>query len=299
VRWRRWNQIEKTSFSSPRTRTNQRRSSGSVVALDGGDDRVLGAAAGEPLLDGGGEGVELGSGTRRAARGLGSGAAQSTSGAVGQVAVDPAEPGGGGRPRVVAGDAAPPAPSRSASERRSARTRIGVAANSAGRGVDEEAGAAVLDEGRRPPTAAATTGVPQAAASRATSPKLRAAGHEHDVGGPVVGGQQVVGLGSTKRTRSSHAEAATSSVTRRPRWASPAGPLVPPTTTSTGVVAVELGERPHRDVEALERLDAADEQQHRVVAEAEGRAGAGAVAGREEGVVDAGGTISMRAGSAP
>ena len=53
----------------------------------------------------------------------------------------------------------------------------------------------------------------------------------------------------------------------------------------------ERGERADGDVDALERLDATDEQQHRPVAEVEvGQrgAGAGAVAGREEGVVDAG-----------
>ena len=54
------------------------------------------------------------------------------------------------------------------------------------------------------------------------------------------------------------------------------------------VGVLELGEGGHRHVEALQRLDPADEEQHRVVAEAERTAGTGAVAGREERVVDTG-----------
>ena len=53
----------------------------------------------------------------------------------------------------------------------------------------------------------------------------------------------------------------------------------------------QLVQRPHRHVDALERLDAPDEQQHGVVVETErgeGLAGAALVAGREEGVVDTG-----------
>ena len=58
-----------------------------------------------------------------------------------------------------------------------------------------------------------------------------------------------------------------------------------------GVGPAERGQRAHGDVEALQRLDAPDEQEHGAVAEVEVvQRGAGAVAGagREEGVVDAG-----------
>ena len=46
----------------------------------------------------------------------------------------------------------------------------------------------------------------------------------------------------------------------------------------------ELGQRPHGDVDALERLDAPDEEQHRVVAEGQGvqgLAGTALVAGEK------------------
>ena len=58
-----------------------------------------------------------------------------------------------------------------------------------------------------------------------------------------------------------------------------------------GVGPAQRGERADRDVEALERLDATDEEEHRAVAEVEVvERGARTVAwaGREEGVVDAG-----------
>ena len=72
--------------------------------------------------------------------------------------------------------------------------------------------------------------------------------------------------------------------------ASPSGPLGPPTTTSCACWPTQLGQRADGDVETLERLDAADEQQHRRSVEPvpERRAGPEAVAGREEGVDHAG-----------
>ena len=59
-----------------------------------------------------------------------------------------------------------------------------------------------------PPTAEATTGVPQAAASSATRPKdSERLGHETDVGGPVVRRQQLVGLGLDEVDVVAHAPA--------------------------------------------------------------------------------------------
>ncbi len=48
----------------------------------------------------------------------------------------------------------------------------------------------------------------------------------------------------------------------------------------------ERGQRPHRDVEPFERLDAPDEEQHRMVAEPERGPRAAAIARREERVID-------------
>src|SRR5207302_5519168 len=55
-----------------------------------------------------------------------------------------------------------------------------------------------------------------------------------------------------------------------------------------GGVALEIGQRPHGDVGALEALDAADEEKHGAVAQPEYGARRGAGTGRERAVVDAG-----------
>ena len=145
---------------------------------------------------------------------------------------------------------------------------------------------------RRPPTAAATTGVPQAAASRATSPNdSERLGTRHDVGRPVVGSTAGgAGAGRTKRIWSATPRSATS-VSMRSTSACALAAAGPADHDQRGVGPAKRGEGAHRDVEALERLDATDEEQHRTVAErevGEGAPGPGPVAGREEGVVDAG-----------
>ena len=137
---------------------------------------------------------------------------------------------------------------------------VGVAA------VDEEAGLAVVDEAsaahrrRSPPP-----GMPHAAASSATSPKLSLRlGHEHDIGGPVVGGQDVMRL---RLRRSAPARARPSSSTRARMRALSSVALVAARSADDeelGIGTAERGEGPHRHVGALERLDATDEQQHRV-----------------------------------
>ena len=67
-----------------------------------------------------------------------------------------------------------------------------------------------------------------------------------------------------------------------------------------GVGPAERGQGPHRDVEALERLDAADEQEHRAVAEVEvapARRGRPARSpGEKKAWSTPGGTSSMRVG---
>ena len=156
---------------------------------------------------------------------------------------------------------------------------------------------------RRPPTAAATTGVPHAAASRATSPKdSERLGHEHDVGGPVVGGQQVVGHGGDHADLVGDAELGDQLVDPLDLRGA-LGAAGPADHHEPGVGPAERGEGPDRDVEALERLDAADEQEHRAVAEVEVvQRGAGAVAGRpaeKKAWSTPGGTSSMRRRSAP
>ena len=96
------------------------------------------------------------------------------------------------------------------------------------------------------------------------------------------------GCGGTKRTwsrtPSSSISACSAATSPSPSW-----PLAPPTISSSASGRRSCGQRPHRDVGCLQRLDAADEQQHRRVdGQVERTAGATAFAGREERVLDAG-----------
>ena len=139
-----------------------------------------------------------------------------------------------------------------------------------------------------PPTALATTGMPHAAASRATSPKLSlrlgttttsAARYQLD--------RMWCGCGATNRTRS----ATPSSAARRraaAASASPSTPLAPPTMTSTASgMRRQRGEGADGHVGRLQRLDAPDEQDDRPVdGQPDGAPRAGPVAGGEEGVLD-------------
>ena len=157
---------------------------------------------------------------------------------------------------------------------------IGVAA------VDEQAGDAVVDDVEQPPTALATTGMPHAAASSATSPKLSlrlgtittsAARYQLD--------RMWCGSGATKRTRSS----TPSSTARRRDASSVAVDAARPTDDDEQRVAVgrEPGEGADGEVGRLQRLQPADEEQHGTVRRQTDRpAGAVAVAGGEEGVLD-------------
>ena len=53
-----------------------------------------------------------------------------------------------------------------------------------------------------------------------------------------------------------------------------------------GIAGLEAPKRLDRHIDSLERLDSADEQQHRLVTEPEGSTSAGSATGREESVID-------------
>ena len=209
----------------------------------------------------------------------------------GEVGVEPAQPGGGEAPRVAARRArrprrpSPPPPSGSSSSWSIARR---VAAGLAT--LDEQAGHAVVDDVEQP---ADRAGDDRHAARRGLEgdqpEALAAARHDDDVGGAVVAGRgcgaaaarrtatrsatpeldgQLAGLGPPRRRRRR----------RWPRRRSPAA--------ASGRRA-ERGERTDGDVGRLQRLDPPDEQHHRHVGRQPDRpARAGAVARREEGVLD-------------
>ena len=126
---------------------------------------------------------------------------------------------------------------------------------------------------RRPPTSAATTGVPHAAASSATRPN-----------------DSVREGTSTRRRRGSTRRATRGSAGRRtapgPRGRAPAtmdvqpgelggavGPARAADDHEPGPRVAQRGQRLHREVDALERLDPADEQQRRAGRRAAGGAG--------------------------
>ena len=137
-----------------------------------------------------------------------------------------------------------------------------------------------------PPTALATTGMPHAAASRATSPKLSLRlGHDHHVGCAVVAGQDVVRLRRDEPHPVGDAEVGD----QLPASASLVAVDAAGATDDHqhGVAAGRAGQGADRHVGRLERLDPPDEQQHRAVGgQAERAPGAAPVAGGEEGVLD-------------
>ena len=93
---------------------------------------------------------------------------------------------------------------------------------------------------------------------------LAAAGHQHHIGGAVVGGQDVVRL----RRHETHLVAQTQLVDER-HHAVELGIALGSAGTADdqqdGIAATQRGERAHRHVGTLQRLDAANEQQHRHV----------------------------------
>src|SRR5205807_5947000 len=108
--------------------------------------------------------------------------------------------------------------------------------------------------------------------------RFRAAGYEAHVGRPVELDQAGVGL----RRYETHTVVETEVVdqTAEPRQLGLAlGPTGPADDHEHGAPVVEERQRLHRDVDAFERLDAADEQQGRAIAEPERGARRCAVAG--------------------
>ena len=153
---------------------------------------------------------------------------------------------------------------------------------------------------RSPPTFAATTGVPHAAASSATRPNdSERDGHDAHVGGAVVGGELFVGLGRHEADPRLEPElldevVRASELGLALRTARPADHEEP----ARGVV--EPGERFDREVDALEWLDAPDEQQDGMARRAAARAGPSAWSPGEKSVASTPcGTMTTRSGSAP
>ena len=96
---------------------------------------------------------------------------------------------------------------------------------------------------RRPPTAAATTGVPHAAASSATRPNDSAAArHQAHVGGAVVARPARRGAGAGRSAPVARRRARRPARAAGRSSASPSGPLGPPTTSSIARRVVELGQ---------------------------------------------------------
>ncbi len=156
--------------------------------------------------------------------------------------------------------------------------------------VDEEPGATVVDQAsggrpprrpppgsRRPSTRARRDRRTPSAMARRRRPRRGSRSTARD--GAVAA-----------RTAPGRRDPAPRSATRPSRARrGPSRPEGPPDHHQPGIAPViGRGQRAHRDVEALERLDPADEEQHRLVAQAERTAGAPLVAGREERVVHAG-----------
>ena len=215
--------------------------------------------------------------TTGAARTATSGASQVSvaalhGGAGGDVGVDAAEAAGGGRPRVAAGHAGGLGPQAPGQRRvvedlrhRGPRTPPGRGPRPGTRCRPRRPACAGRPPRRRPP------GSPQAAASSATSPNdSRPAGHQHDVGRPVVAWRAGGGAGARRSAPGRRRPGRRRAWRCRSTSPAAAAPLGPPTTTSTASGSPQRGQRPHGDVEALERLDAADEQQHGPVAAARG-----------------------------
>ncbi len=141
-----------------------------------------------------------------------------------------------------------------------------------------------------PPTAAATTGVPHAAASRATRPNdSDRLGTRHHVGRPVVGRQQVVRLGVDPAHAVGHAQhlgELGGSGPARPRRRGRSGP---PTASSTasGSLRTTSARAPMATSRPLSGCTRPTNSSTGVRPEVQGPPRAGAAAGREEGVVDA------------
>ena len=66
-----------------------------------------------------------------------------------------------------------------------------------------------------------------------------------------------------------------------------------------GLRITQTRQRLHGDIDTLQRLDAADEEQHGLIAEAEGLTSTAREPGEKKAWSTPGGTISMRLGSAP
>ena len=78
----------------------------------------------------------------------------------------------------------------------------------------------------------------------------------------------------------------------------PSAPLGPPTITSAGPGVAQRGQRLHGDVDALERLDPAYEQERRPVGETQAAPGGGRSPGEKAEWSTPAGMTSTRSGSA-
>ena len=164
------------------------------------------------------------------------------------------------------------------------RGRVGI--------IDEEAGAAVVDQRRQPTDRRGDHRRPAGRRlERDQAEGLGAAGDEADVGGPVVRRQQLVGLGLDEVDVVAHAPAVG-------HVGEPLQGLLPVGAAGAAhhheAVGLapgleQLGQGLDGHVGALERLDPPDEQEEATIErQAEGAAGLGPVAGAEERVVDPG-----------
>ena len=145
-----------------------------------------------------------------------------------------------------------------------------------------------------PPTALATTGMPQAAAFEGHEAEaLAPTGHDDDIGGAVIARQQVVRLGFDEHDTIGEAEIGGQSADRLlfEESVRAAGAT---DDDEHGVRAVHRSEGPDGDVGAFERLDPADIQHDRAVGrQADGAPRAAACPGAKKACSTAGGTVSM------
>ncbi len=177
----------------------------------------------------------------------------------------------------------------------------------------EDAGDLVLDDGPQPPTAAATTGVPLASASAATSPeRLVVRGDGDDVGRPVPAHELVARDGRAHDEPVAHAHLVGEGLELADRRRAAAGATEDDERRHGLPARGEDAERPDEHVGALERLHAPGEEDEAAVggqaqpgpqrapplATLPGVAGRGARCRENSSRSTPGGTTCTRAGSA-
>ena len=205
---------------------------------------------------------------------------QSTSGADGQVGVEPPQARRGDRPRVVRG------PIRAARRRHRAGQHGRSTRSSSVYAGERRRGRGPATRKPVRPWSTSVSSPPTAGGHDRHAARRRLEGDEPEALRPRRHerrrrrrGSRSTGCGAAGAARSAPGRRGRARRSRARSFstsASPSAPLARPRPRSTASGRSSAAERPHRDVDALERLDAADEQQHRVVAETEGLAGAAA-----------------------